>query len=65
MVEAVSRPRTTDSLPSVRGTLRENVPLAKFMWFRVGGPAEILFEPADSEDLAQFLAALPAGTLAR
>ncbi len=62
MVEAVSRPRTTDGLPSVRGTLRENVPLAKFMWFRVGGPAEILFEPADSEDLAQFLAALPAGT---
>ncbi|MDE0060715.1 MAG: UDP-N-acetylmuramate dehydrogenase [Defluviicoccus sp.] len=62
MVEAVSRPRTTDSLPRVRGTLRENVPLAKLMWFRVGGPAEILFEPADSEDLAQFLAALPSDT---
>lgn len=43
-----------------RGNLRENVPLAPLAWFRVGGPAERLFQPADAEDLAAFLAATPA-----
>jgi UDP-N-acetylmuramate dehydrogenase len=43
-----------------RGNLRENVPLAPLAWFRVGGPAERLFQPADVEDLAAFLAATPA-----
>lgn len=52
--------RAIDRLPVVRGSLRENVPLARMLWFRVGGPAEILFEPADREDLAGFLRALPA-----
>jgi UDP-N-acetylmuramate dehydrogenase len=43
----------------VRGTLRRQVPLAPLTWLRVGGPAEVLFQPADAEDLASFLAALP------
>ena len=60
MIEAASRPRTIAGMPAVRGSLQANAPLAKFMWFRVGGPAEILFEPADREDLCRFLAALPA-----
>ncbi len=47
-------------LPPVRGRLIAGVPLAPFCWFRVGGPAEVLFEPADAGDLAAFLAALPA-----
>ena len=60
MVETQARPRETADLPAVRGSLRANVPLSRFMWFRVGGPAEFLFEPADREDLSRFLAALPA-----
>lgn len=48
-----------DRLPEVRGTYRENVPLAQYTWFRVGGPAEILFKPADEEDLAHFIRMVP------
>ena len=48
-----------DRLPEVRGTLRRDVPLGPLTWLRVGGPAEVLFQPADAEDLAAFLAALP------
>ena len=47
-----------NKLPSVKGILKINAPIAKFTWFRVGGPAEILFEPADQEDLQNFLAKL-------
>lgn len=47
------------SLPKVRGQYAENVDLAKYTWFRVGGPAEVLFRPADADDLAAFLAAKP------
>ena len=36
-----------------------NAPIGPLTWFRVGGPAEVLFRPADAEDLAAFLAALP------
>ena len=39
----------------VRGRLTENAPLAPYTWFRVGGPAELLFQPADADDLALFL----------
>lgn len=49
-----------DSLPAVRGKVEVNAPLAAQSWFGVGGAAEILFRPADAEDLATFLAALPA-----
>lgn len=47
-------------LPAVRGTLTPMRPLAELTWLRVGGPAEALFQPADADDLAGFLAALPA-----
>jgi len=46
--------------PPVRGQLLRGETLAPFTWFRVGGPADALFLPADADDLAQFLAALPA-----
>jgi UDP-N-acetylmuramate dehydrogenase len=42
-------------LPKVRGRLEANTPLADLTWFRVGGPAEVLFSPADADDLANFL----------
>ena len=50
-----------DRLPAVRGRLTERAPLAKTSWFRVGGPAEVLFRPDDVADLAGFLRAKPAG----
>ncbi|HJS87096.1 MAG TPA: UDP-N-acetylmuramate dehydrogenase [Acetobacteraceae bacterium] len=43
----------------MRGRLQPNAPLAPTTWFRAGGPAEILARPADAEDLAAFLRALP------
>lgn len=46
-------------LPPVRGRLEPNAPLADLTWFRVGGPAEVLFTPADEADLAAFLEAAP------
>jgi UDP-N-acetylmuramate dehydrogenase len=46
-------------LPAVRGRLDANAPLADLTWFRVGGPAEVLFTPADEADLADFLKATP------
>ena len=42
-------------LPEVRGRVEVNVALAPITWFRVGGPAEILYTPQDEEDLARFL----------
>jgi UDP-N-acetylmuramate dehydrogenase len=47
-------------LPPVRGQLNTNAPIGKQTWFGVGGPAEILFRPADAADLAVFLSGLPA-----
>jgi len=49
-----------DDLPAVRGKLLRDEPLGPFTWFRVGGAAELLFLPADHEDLAAFLRGLPA-----
>lgn len=49
------------NLSAVRGKLLFDEPLAPFTWFRVGGPAEVLFLPADPEDLADFLRQLPQG----
>jgi UDP-N-acetylmuramate dehydrogenase len=46
--------------PALRGRLSANAPIAEGTWFRVGGPVQALFSPADSDDLAYFLAALPA-----
>jgi UDP-N-acetylmuramate dehydrogenase len=53
-------PHLVDRLPAVRGRYSADAPLAQVTWFRVGGPAEILFRPADVDDLASFLAAKPA-----
>ncbi len=47
------------ALPPVRGTYTENAPLKDLVWFRAGGAAEVLFRPADAEDLATFMAAKP------
>ena len=46
------------SLPPVRGRLTADAPLAPLVWFKSGGAAEWLFEPADADDLCDFLAAL-------
>jgi UDP-N-acetylmuramate dehydrogenase len=47
-----------DDLPVVRGRLLRDEPLAPLTWLRVGGPAELLFLPADEDDLADLLRAL-------
>jgi UDP-N-acetylmuramate dehydrogenase len=47
-------------VPNLRGKLVANHPLGPNTWFRVGGPAQVLFTPADEDDLAAFLKALPA-----
>ncbi len=47
-----------DRLPSVRGKVLIDEPLAPFTWFRVGGPADVLFLPQDEEDLSEFLKGL-------
>ena len=46
-------------LPPVRGRLTVNAAIGRQTWFGVGGAAEVLFQPADAEDLAVFLAGLP------
>jgi len=48
-----------ERLPAVRGQYQKGVKLARYTWFRVGGPAEVLFVPADEDDLAAFLADVP------
>ena len=49
-----------ERLPPVRGRYRENAELSGVTWFRVGGPAEVMFRPADRDDLLAFLAEQPA-----
>ncbi|MFM9827792.1 MAG: UDP-N-acetylenolpyruvoylglucosamine reductase, partial [Sphingomonas sp.] len=46
------------ALPSVRGRLTASAPLAPLVWFKSGGVADWLFEPADTDDLSDFLAGL-------
>src|SRR5712691_10581134 len=53
-------PTLKGQLPQLRGRLLPNEPLAPLTWFRVGGPAQVLFMPEDEADLAYFLNALPA-----
>jgi len=48
-----------ERLPRVEGTYTERFELARYMWFKVGGPAEVAFEPANLADLRYFLAELP------
>src|SRR6202012_5423510 len=47
------------AMPQLRGRLLATQPLAELTWFRVGGPAQVLFTPADQDDLAYFLKNLP------
>ena len=47
------------NLTGIRGRLTPDASMAKITWFQVGGPADILFQPADEDDLAQFLKNLP------
>lgn len=49
-----------DALPPVRGSLIRDKDMSSLTWMRVGGPADVLFQPEDEDDLAAFLAALPA-----
>jgi UDP-N-acetylmuramate dehydrogenase len=51
-------PELMAQMPKLRGSLASNVPMAPLSWFRTGGSAQALFEPADENDLAYFLAHL-------
>src|ERR1700745_277279 len=53
-------PALKAQMSQLRGRLVANQPLAEFPWFRVGGPAQLLFMPEDEQDLSYFLAHLPA-----
>jgi UDP-N-acetylmuramate dehydrogenase len=44
-----------ERMPTVRGRITANEPMARYTWFKVGGPAEVFFRPADEQDLAEFL----------
>ena len=55
----MSFPSIRNRLPCVRGKLIENAPLSDITWLRVGGPAQVLFIPADEADLSRFLAETP------
>jgi len=46
-------------MPQLRGRLTANAEIAPYTWFRVGGPAQVLFHPADEDDLAYFLKCTP------
>jgi UDP-N-acetylmuramate dehydrogenase len=46
-------------LAGIRGGMSVDSPMSRLTWFRVGGPADLLFQPADTDDLAKFLEALP------
>jgi UDP-N-acetylmuramate dehydrogenase len=52
-------PELKAAMPELRGRLLGNEPLAPLTWFRVGGPAQVLFTPVDEDDLAYFLTKLP------
>ena len=51
--------RLVASLPELRGKLKAGAPLKDFTWFRAGGPAEVLYSPADEADLAYFMKGTP------
>ncbi|WP_415235900.1 UDP-N-acetylmuramate dehydrogenase [Sneathiella sp.] len=52
---AVNIQSLAEALPEVKGRIKRDVPLSKVTWFQVGGPADVLFKPADETDLADFL----------
>ncbi|MCB1461065.1 MAG: UDP-N-acetylmuramate dehydrogenase [Nitratireductor sp.] len=51
--------RLKPSLIDIRGRLAADASMAKLTWFQVGGPADVLFQPADADDLAAFMKVLP------
>jgi UDP-N-acetylmuramate dehydrogenase len=53
-------PEWLAALPPLRGKLMIDLAMGDICWFRVGGPADVVFMPADTDDLAAFLKALPA-----
>jgi UDP-N-acetylmuramate dehydrogenase len=55
----MTAPDFASALKVLRGRLTPDAPLAPYTWFRVGGPAQMLFQPADEEDLAACLSQLP------
>ena len=59
MVALSTPPSLLDRLPQVRGRYEPDGAIARYTWFRVGGPAEVLFRPADVADLANFLGDKP------
>jgi UDP-N-acetylmuramate dehydrogenase len=59
MSAAAPAPDLAATMPALRGRLLADQPMAGITWFRVGGPAEILYSPADENDLSYFLANLP------
>ena len=59
MNAAARKERLIDRLPAVRGVYTENLDLSRVVWFKVGGPAEVVFEPADEYDLRVFLTEKP------
>ncbi|MGA7384585.1 MAG: UDP-N-acetylmuramate dehydrogenase [Methylocella sp.] len=56
--EADIAPKLAAQMPGLRGPLASHAPMAGLSWFRTGGPAQVLFEPADENDLSYFLARL-------
>ena len=60
-VSRTSPPTCGPRMPDLRGTLEANAPTAPLSWFRTGGPAQVLFTPADADDLAYFLQRLDRG----
>lgn len=59
MTRAIFETSIVGKLPQVRGRYTENADLSRTTWFRVGGPAEVLFKPADLDDLSFFLKERP------
>jgi len=55
MSAPAARERLIERLPKVRGDLEERAPLDRETWFRCGGPADVLFRPADRDDLIDFM----------
>ncbi len=56
---AMTNPSLIARLPAVRGRYDAGYLLSRIAWFKVGGPADVLFTPADTADLAAFLAQVP------
>lgn len=62
MAAALRSPDLADRLPALRGRVSPLAPLGPSAWFRVGGPAEVLVRPADTDDLVALMRGLPLAT---